>query len=74
MSKQEEQHTENVQRCYDVITECEDMGEALTVLTDTITVIIAHHVETKTDRALLMGACIKRLQQYKKELGKWTQK
>jgi len=50
------------------------MGEALTVLTDTITVIIAHHVETKTDRALLMGACIKRLQQYKKELGKWTQK
>lgn len=70
MSKQEKQHIENVQRCYDVITGCEDMGEALTVLTDTITVIIAHHVGTKTDRAMLMGACIKRLREYKKELEK----
>ncbi len=74
MSKQEKQHTENVQRCYAVVTGCEDMGEVLTVLIDTIAVTIAEHIDTKADRDMLMGACIKRLQQYKKELGKWTQK
>lgn len=70
MSKPDKQHIENVQKCYDAVKACADLGAALTALTDTVVAIIGTHIETKTDRALIMGACIKRLRQYKKELEK----
>lgn len=74
MSKQEKlaqkRHIEDVQRCYDAVKACANMGEALATLTDTVAAMITHHMETKTDRALLLGACIKRLREYKKELEK----
>lgn len=70
MSKQNEQHIENVQKCYDAVKECANLGAALATLTDTIFAIVEVHMEKKTDRALIMGACIKRLREYKKEFEK----
>lgn len=64
------QHVKDVQRCYDAVRECANMGEALATLTDTAVAMIKLHMETKTDRALLMGACIKRLREYRKEIEK----
>ena len=54
-------------KVYNLIRECDDMGQALTVLTDTIAATVAANIEDKTDRALIMDACIKRLRGYKKQ-------
>lgn len=70
MSKQEKQHIEDVQRCYDAVKACANMGSALATLTDTVFVMITSHMETKTDQALIMGACIRRLREYKKQMQK----
>lgn len=70
--KQEKQaqkrHIEDVQRCYDAVKACANLGAALATLTDTVFVMITQHMKTKTDQTLIMGACIKRLREYKKEL------
>lgn len=70
MSKQEKRHIEDVQRCYDAVKACANLGAALATLTDTVFVMITQHMKTKTDQTLIMGACIKRLQEYKKDLDK----
>lgn len=64
------QHVKDVQRCYDAVRECANMGEALATLIDTTVAIIKFHMESKTDRVMLVGACIKRLREYKKEIEK----
>lgn len=57
-------------KIYDALTECDSMGDALEILTDTVAATIVGNFETEADRALIMGACIKRLQQYKKQMQK----
>jgi len=67
MSKQEK-IAEVGYKVYNAITECDDMGQALTVLTDTIAATVAANIEDKADRALIIDACIKRLRGYKKQM------
>lgn len=57
-------------KVYNAICECDDMGQALEVLTDTIAATIAGNIKGKTDQALIMGACIRRLREYKKQMQK----
>lgn len=57
-------------KVYNLICGCDDMGQALTVLTDTIAATIAGNIKGKTDQALILGACIRRLREYKKQIGK----
>lgn len=64
---QQNKSTEVSCKVYNLITECDDIGQALTVLTDTIAATVAANIEGKTDRALIMAACIKRLRIYKKQ-------
>ncbi|MCM1220900.1 MAG: hypothetical protein NC548_41080 [Lachnospiraceae bacterium] len=66
----EAQHVEDVQRCYDAVSKCSDLGMALIALTDTIAVTIEHYVKNKTDKAGLMATCIKRLRGFKKDFEK----
>ncbi len=74
MSKQEKQaqkrHIEDVQRCYDAVKACANLGAALATLTDTVFVMITRHMKNKTGQALIMGACIRRLREYKKQMQK----
>lgn len=69
MSKQNKS-TEISYKVYDVICECDDMGQALEVLTDTIAATIAGNIKGKTAQALIMDACIRRLIEYKKQMQK----
>lgn len=69
MSKQEKR-TEISYKVYNTICECDDIGQALEVLTDTIVATIAGNINGKTDQALIMGACIRRLREYKKQIQK----
>lgn len=62
--------TEISYKVYNAICECEDMGQALEVLTDAIAATIAGNIKGKTDQALIMGACIRRLREYKKQMQK----
>ena len=55
-------------KVYNLICECDDMGQALTVLTNTIAATVAANIEGNSDRALIMEACIKRLGEYKKQI------
>lgn len=67
MSKQDKR-TEISYKVYNTICECEDMGQALEVLTDTIAATISGNIKGKTDQVLIMGACIARLREYKKQI------
>lgn len=69
MSKQNKS-TEISYKVYNAICECEDMGQALEMLTDAIAATIAANIQGKTDQALIMGACIRRLREYKKQMQK----
>ena len=69
MSKQNKS-TEISYKVYNTICECDNLGQALEVLTDTITATITGNVKGKTDQALIMGACIRRLREYKKQISK----
>lgn len=69
MSKQNKS-TEISYKVYNAICECDNLGQALEVLTDTITATITGNVQGKTDQALIMGACIRRLREYKKQIQK----
>lgn len=69
MSKQNKS-TEISYKVYNTICECDNLGQALEVLTDTITATITGKVQGKTDQALIMGACIRRLREYKKQISK----
>lgn len=55
-------------KVYNLLQECDDMGQALTVLTDTLAVTVAANLEDKADRVLIMDACIKRLREHKKQM------
>lgn len=53
---------------YKEVQACANLGEALEVLVDTVAATVAANIESHSDRALIIGACIKRLKRYEKQM------
>lgn len=75
MSKPEKQLREDVLsdlswEIQKIVCQCNNLGEALKLLTSTLAAFVDFHVSDKIERGLIMDGCIKQLRQFKKQMQK----